>query len=81
MRSSSNGRRVKPWPVYPLRRTIVLGTANGLSEDPRPLGSRQLRDRPGRRLRVGDYRILYDVDDDRRKVLVAEVWHRQMGYR
>ena len=40
--------------------------------------SRQLRDRSGRRLWVGDYRVLYDVEDDRREVLVAEV--RQRGY-
>ena len=42
--------------------------------------SRQPRDRSGRRHRVGDYRVLYDVHDDRREVLLAEVWHRQRGY-
>lgn len=60
----------------------VLGAINGLSENPRPLGSRQLRNRPGRRLRVGDYRVLHDVDDDDHPpAVVAEAWRRQRGYR
>lgn len=59
----------------------VMGAIDGLAENPRPRNSRQLQDRPGRRLRVGDYRVVYDVDDDRREVFIAEVWHRQRGYR
>ena len=27
------------------------------------------------------FRIIYDVDDDRREVFITEVWHRQRGYR
>ena len=52
-----------------------------LSGDLRPSNSRKLRDREDYRLRIGDYRVLYVVNVDRRQVLVAEVWHRQRGHR
>ena len=67
--------------ILPERAGQIREAINVLAENPRPGNSRQLRDRPARRLRVGDYRIIYDVDDDRREVFVAEVWHRQRGYR
>lgn len=33
------------------------------------------------RIRVGDYRILYRIDDERRDVLVFEIGHRHDVYR
>jgi mRNA interferase RelE/StbE len=52
-----------------------------LSQDPRPPGCRRLSRRGDEwRIRVGDYRIVYEIHDDSRKVLVLEVWHRQRGY-
>jgi mRNA interferase RelE/StbE len=60
------------------RATLAI---DNLAEDPRPRQSRQLQGRTGRRLRIGDYRVIYDVDDDNLEVLVAEVWHRQRDYR
>ena len=36
-----------------------------LSEQPRPPGSRKLQGTDAYRLRVGDYRVLYEVDDQR----------------
>jgi mRNA interferase RelE/StbE len=59
----------------------VVEAIGGLAEDPRPRGSRKLQGREGYRLRIGAYRIVYEVDDDGRNVYVAEVWHRQTGYR
>lgn len=32
------------------------------------------------RLRVGDYRILYDIDKDENMVKVIRIWHRGHGY-
>gem|GEM_PF-4670545 len=37
--------------------------------------------REGRRLRVGNYRVLYEVDDEEREVRILEVWPRQQDYR
>ncbi len=53
-----------------------------LSEDPRPPGAGKLRGtRNGFRVRVGDHRILYEVDDATRTVTIARVRHRREVYR
>jgi mRNA interferase RelE/StbE len=52
-----------------------------LQDDPRPQGTKKLRGREGYRLRVGDYRILYLVDDAEQKIEVYSVAHRREVYR
>jgi mRNA interferase RelE/StbE len=52
-----------------------------LKNDPRPLGAKQLEAETGYRVRVGDYRILYNVDDEKREVIVYRVKHRREVYR
>ena len=42
----------------------------GLADNPRPQGYKKLRGIEGYRIRVGDYRIIYDIFDD---VLVVEI--------
>lgn len=60
----------------------IRAAIDALAADPRPFPqSAKLEGREGRRLRVGSYRVLYTVDDERREVLIAEVWHRQRDYR
>jgi len=59
----------------------VLKRLLGLGEDPRPAGAKKLRGRAEYRLRVGDYRILYLVDDEQRTVDVVSVAHRREAYR
>ena len=53
-----------------------------LGSEPRPDGSRKLvgSDNLYRR-RVGDYRIIYEVHDDRLVVLVIKLGHRREVYR
>lgn len=58
-----------------LRGAIAL-----LGEDPRPPGAKALRGRPGLRVRVGDYRIIYTVDDDVLIVAVVTLGHRRDVY-
>jgi mRNA interferase RelE/StbE len=53
-----------------------------LADDPRPRGCRKLAARDDRwRIRVGDYRIIYVVDDEDRVVIIAEVGGRDDVYR
>ena len=52
-----------------------------LAGDPRPHDSRKLRGREGLRIRVGDYRVIYQVDDDQRAVTVVQVGHSRDVYR
>ena len=63
------------------RRLVVALTA--LGSDPRPAGVKALSgtERPMLRVRVGDYRIVYEVHDSRLVVLVVFVGHRRDIYR
>ncbi len=60
----------------------LLQAIAGLQTDPRPAGCMPLAGPAGAyRLRVGDYRILYDVADRERLVTVWRVRHRRDAYR
>ena len=52
-----------------------------LKNDPRPRGSKKLRGREGYRIRVGDYRILYVIDESKKMVEIVSVAHRRKIYR
>ena len=52
-----------------------------LAENPRPPGVRKLTAREGYRVRVGDYRILYHVDDEAKMVVIYRVMARGDVYR
>lgn len=53
-----------------------------LREYPRPHGVRKLVGaQEGWRVRVGDYRILYQIDDDAQMVTIVRVKHRRDAYR
>jgi len=63
----------------PIRRRIQ-GVITLLAEDPRPPAARALRGRPGMRVRVGDYRIVYTVADDVLLIVVVTIGHRRDVY-
>jgi len=48
-----------------------------LKEDPIPQGTRKLHGRDGYRIRVGNYRILYIINESNKKVEVLSVAHRK----
>ena len=59
-----------------------VGSAlRSLSDNPRPHGCRKLTgsDRDWR-IRVGDYRIVYEIDDQVREVRVMRIRHRREAY-
>lgn len=60
-------------------KTAVLG----LSDEPRPAGSRKLVSvQPETwRIRIGDWRALYRIDDQAELVEVVHVFHRREAYR
>lgn len=51
-----------------------------LEENPRPRGIKKLSGREEYRLRVGDYRILYIIDDRKYIVIIVAVGHRREVY-
>lgn len=52
-----------------------------LEENPRPTGVKKLQGQESYRLRIGDYRVLYTIDDKSRKVFIMAVGHRREVYR
>ena len=64
----------------PQVRRRVQGAIALLAQDPRPPGARALQGRPGLRVRVGDYRIIYTVKDDVLLVVVVRLGHRRDVY-
>lgn len=53
-----------------------------LRENPRPPGVRKLQGAvEGWRIRVGDYRVIYQIDDAEQKVTIVRVRHRRDVYR
>lgn len=53
----------------------------GLCQNPRPPGSEKLTGTDGWRIRVGDYRILYAIDDKNKLVTIYDMDHRRQVYR
>ena len=58
----------------------IIAATTRLEEEPRPLGCKKLTN-GSYRIRVGDYRVVYDIFDDRILVLVLSVKHRREVYR
>ena len=64
----------------PAIRLRIQGAIALLADDPRPPASRPLRGRPGYRVRVGDYRIIYTIADDVLLIVVVALGHRREVY-
>ena len=61
--------------------TRILDRMEALAENPRPSGAEPIKGHPGHyRVRVGDYRVVYGVDDEARIVTVVIVAHRRDVY-
>ena len=65
----------------PARYDRVKEAILALASDPRPTGSLKLAQRDGWRIRVGDYRVIYEIDDTLRAITVLHVGHRRDVYR
>ena len=52
-----------------------------LAPDPRPAGSKKLKGYKDHwRIRIGDYRVIYIIDDDSKTVTVTRIAHRRDVY-
>ena len=60
----------------------VLRRIESLGSNPRPAGCRKLEGADDLwRMRIGDYRVIYSIDDSRQLVDVSAVRHRSDAYR
>lgn len=58
----------------------ILEAITDLEENPRPQGYIKLKDRDGYRIRVGSYRVIYDIYDNELIVDVITLGHRKDIY-
>jgi mRNA interferase RelE/StbE len=65
----------------PIRRR-VQSAIDELQADPRPHGAIALQGLSGAyRIRIGDYRVIYTINDDKLVVVVVDLGHRREIYR
>ncbi len=75
----SAAKELEALPLKDRRR--VARRIQGLAAEPRPAGCEKLSGQEKFRLRQGDYRILYAVDDTEMTVTVVKLGHRRDVYR
>lgn len=73
--AKSLARISEPW------QSAIERALRSLANNPRPAGAKKLTGRQGWRIRVGDYRILYEIHDRVLSVLVIDIGHRREIYR
>lgn len=52
-----------------------------LGDVPRPTGCAKLRSQEGWRIRVGSYRVIYEIDDTQRRITILHLGQRRDIYR
>jgi mRNA interferase RelE/StbE len=62
-------------------RKQIVEAIRSLAKDPRLPGSKKMENREGWRIRVGDYRVIYGINDEELAVLVVKIGHRRSVYR
>ncbi len=51
-----------------------------LAQNPRPIGCKKLIAREGWRIRIGTYRVIYEIHDKNKTVLILHIGHRRDVY-
>ena len=59
----------------------LIERIRSLGENPRPFGCEKLSAQERYRIRQGNYRIVYSIDDDGRTVQIFKIGHRREVYR
>ena len=65
----------------PKDRGRVVSRIQALADDPRPVGAEKLSGQERYRVRQGDYRILYEIEDQILRIMVVKIGHRRDVYR
>jgi mRNA interferase RelE/StbE len=67
--------------INPKDRAAIAKTIFKLSENPRPTGYKKLKASDFFRIRIGDHRVVYQIDKDRLYILIVRIGHRREIYR
>lgn len=65
----------------PVRAKQIVEAVDRLADNPRPAGCKKLRGRNGYRIRVGEYRVIYQIDDAILTVVIDSVSPRGGAYK
>ena len=58
----------------------IVKAINDLANNPRPNGYKKLTGRSGYRIRIGDYRVIYNIEDNILTIFIIEIGHRKDIY-
>jgi mRNA interferase RelE/StbE len=72
-------RELRALPKADLRR--ITDRIRGLADAPRPPGHEKLSSQDHYRVRQGDYRVVYAIDDAHRVITIVKIGHRREVYR
>ena len=59
----------------------ILARLSALETNPRPANAKKLKGRDAWRIRVSDYRVIYEIHDRAMQIIVITVGHRREVYR
>jgi mRNA interferase RelE/StbE len=59
----------------------IIESIWSLADNPRPHGGKKLTGREAWRIRIGDYRVIYEIHDEKLVILVIIIGHRKDVYR
>jgi mRNA interferase RelE/StbE len=60
---------------------LIANHIDSLEKNPRPPDSKKLKGDAGYSLRIGTYRVLYDIDDKAKIITIYRIKHRREAYR
>lgn len=64
-------------PLYARLKEAIIN----LSENPRPIGYKKLKGREGFRIRIGDYRVIYQIIESELIIEIVALGHRKDIYK
>ena len=67
--------------IHPQERERIIGAIRDLADDPRPAAAKALTGVDAWALRVGRYRVIYELEDALLVVTVIKIGHRRDVYR
>ena len=76
LRSAQKELAKLPSSIYKKIRDVIYS----LASNPRPVGSKKLIARPAWRVRIGRYRVIYEINDKEKSVLILHLGHRKDVY-
>lgn len=75
----SVAKDLRQLPVKDIKR--ILRRIDTLIDEPRPTGCEKLSAQERYRVRQGDYRIIYEINDEEQIIIVIKVGHRREVYK